>query len=147
MTTLHPIGVIHTPILEPGAAPIQSARSDLQGVAEVWPEFEQGLDGIEGFSHVYLLYLFDRASDQPSMLVKPFLDDQERGLFTTRYPCRPNQIGFSVVQVLSHDRNKLRFSGADMLDQTPLLDVKPYIPEFDVFQVTRTGWYQNRKKA
>lgn len=147
MFELNPIGVLHTPILDAVSSPIQSARSDLQGVAEVFPEFEQGLGGIEEFSHVYLVYLFDRASDQPSMLVKPFLDDQERGLFTTRYPCRPNQIGFSVVKVISHSGNQVHFSGADMLDKTPLLDIKPYIPDFDIFQVTKTGWYQNRKKS
>jgi tRNA (Thr-GGU) A37 N-methylase len=109
MTTLHPIGVIHTPILEPGAAPIQSARSDLQGVAEVWPEFEQGLDGIEGFSHVYLLYLFDRRLTNIDA-VKPYLDDQERGLFTTRYPCRPTRSGFPLCSFVSR-QNKLRSRG------------------------------------
>lgn len=145
MTEYHPIGVLHTPILDK-SGPIQSSRSDMIGTAELFQEFEQGLQGIEDFSHIYLIYEFDRPTLPLSMTVKPFLDDNERGLFTTRYPRRPNPIGLSIVRVVSHHDNIVEFQGADMLDNTPLLDIKPYIPDFDVFEVKKTGWYQNRAK-
>jgi len=145
MTEYHPIGVLHTSILDK-SGPIQSSRSDLPGSAELFQEFEQGLQGIEDFSHIYLIYEFDRSTLPLSMTVKPFLDDHERGLFTTRYPRRPNPIGLSIVRILSHHDNVVEFQGADMLDNTPLLDIKPYIPDFDVFEVKKTGWYQNRAK-
>jgi tRNA-Thr(GGU) m(6)t(6)A37 methyltransferase TsaA len=141
----NPIGIIHTPIKVKEEAPIQSARSEINGEVEVFPEFIEGLDGIEEFSHIYLLYHLNQ-SDQPvSLHVKPFLDDQTHGVFTTRHPCRPNPIGLSIVRLLRRDNNRLTFCGADMLDGTPLLDIKPYIPNFDIFEVTKTGWYQKRK--
>jgi tRNA-Thr(GGU) m(6)t(6)A37 methyltransferase TsaA len=141
----NPIGIIHTPIKVKEKAPIQSARSEINGEVEVFPEFIEGLDGIEEFSHIYLLYHLNQ-SDQPvSLHVKPFLDDQTHGVFTTRHPCRPNPIGLSIVRLLRRDNNRLAFCGADMLDGTPLLDIKPYIPNFDIFEVTKTGWYQKRK--
>jgi tRNA (adenine37-N6)-methyltransferase len=141
----NPIGIIHTPFNIKEEAPIQSARSEINGEVEVFPEFIEGLDGIEEFSHIYLLYHLNQ-SDQPvSLHVKPFLDDQTHGVFTTRYPCRPNPIGLSIVRLLRRDNNRLTFCGADMLDGTPLLDIKPYIPNFDIFEVTKTGWYQKRK--
>ncbi len=146
MYALSPIGTIKTPILTKENAPIQSSRSELTGKVIVKDEFREGLIGIEEFSHIYLFYWFDRASDAVSMKVKPFLDDRERGLFATRYPCRPNQIGFSIVEVLFCQGNEIVFRGADMLNDTPLLDIKPYIPEFDIFQATKTGWYQKRAR-
>jgi len=146
MIKLEPIGIIHTPILKKEDSPIQSARSDLHGTVEVFPEYEQGLQGIEDFSHLYLIYAFDRSTGPLSLMVKPFLDDQQRGLFTTRYPRRPNPIGLSVVRVVSREGNRILFQGADMLDETPLLDIKPYIADFDVFEVDKTGWYQQRTK-
>jgi len=139
------IGVIHTPLHEKEDAPIQSARSTIPGTVEVFPQYEEGLDGIEEFSHIYLLYGFHRSQQQVSLKVKPFLDDQLHGLFSTRHPCRPNPLGLSVVRLVEKKGNVLFFEGADMLDGTPLLDIKPYIPEFDIFAVGKTGWYQNRK--
>lgn len=139
------IGVIHTPIVETKSAPIQSARSNLEGTAEVFSEYQDGLEGIEGFSHIYLLYTFHQSEVGECLRFKPFLDDKIHGVFATRYPCRPNPIGFSVVQLITRQGNLLHFKGADMLDGTPLLDIKPYIPEFDIFSVEKTGWYKNRK--
>jgi tRNA-Thr(GGU) m(6)t(6)A37 methyltransferase TsaA len=139
------IGVIHTPLIEKNNAPIQSSRSDIAGTVEVFPQYHDGLDGIEGFSHLYLLYGFHRCESEISLKVQPFLDDQLHGIFTTRYPNRPNPIGLSVVQLTVRQGNLLNFKGADMLDGTPLLDIKPYIPEFDIFAVEKTGWYQHRK--
>ena len=104
-----------------------------------------GLDGIEEFSHIILLYGFHRSEQEISLKVKPFLDDRLHGIFATRYPCRPNPVGLSVVQLLERQANFIRFTGADMLDGTPLLDIKPYITEFDIFSVEKSGWYQNRK--
>lgn len=142
---LNPIGVIHTPIKEKEGAPIQSARSELDGVVEVFPEYSEGLDGIDEFSHIYLLYHLNQSERVLSLYVKPFLDDRTHGVFATRYPVRPNAIGLSIVRFIRRENNRVFFNGADMLDGTPLLDIKPYIPEFDVFEVTKIGWYQNRK--
>jgi tRNA-Thr(GGU) m(6)t(6)A37 methyltransferase TsaA len=141
------IGIIHTPLKEKKDAPIQSSRSDISGMVEVYPEYLEGLDGIEDFSHIYLIYGFHRSEKASSLMIQPFLDDQLHGIFTTRFPNRPNPIGLSVVQITGRRLNVLSFNGADMLDGTPLLDIKPYIPDFDVFQVEKTGWYKNRKHA
>jgi len=140
-----PIGILHTPIKEIKEVPIQSARSEIKGEIEVFPEFSEGLDGIEEFSHIYLLYHLHQLNQAVSLHVKPFLDDQLHGVFTTRHPCRPNAIGLSIVRLIRREKSRLIFCGADMLDGTPLLDIKPYIPDFDIFEVTKTGWYQNRK--
>ncbi len=142
---LNPIGTIHTPIKVKEGAPIQSARSELDGVVEVLPEYTEGLDGIDDFSHIYLLYHLNQVERQLPLHVKPFLDDRPHGVFATRYPARPNAIGLSIVRFVRRENNLIFFNGADMLDGTPLLDIKPYIPEFDVFEVKKTGWYQNRK--
>lgn len=139
------IGIIHTSFHEKTGMPIQSARSDFSGEAEVYPEFAAGLEGLDEFSHIYLLYGFHRANQEVSMQVQPFLDDRIHGLFTTRYPVRPNPIGLSIVRITTVQKNVIFFNGADMLDGTPLFDIKPYIPEFDVFLVEKAGWYQQRK--
>jgi tRNA (adenine37-N6)-methyltransferase len=142
---MHPIGLIHTPFRERTGMPIQSARSDTQGTVEIYPQFLEGLDGIEDFSRVYFIYAFHLSEPLKSLKVRPFLDDHFYGVFSTRYPSRPNPIGLSIVQLTGREGSLLTFSGADMLDETPLLDLKPYIPEFDIFPVEKKGWYQNRK--
>ena len=139
------IGVIHTPFHKKEETPIQSSRSKKDGTVEVFPQFIDGLDGIEEFSNIYLLYGFHLAASKVSLKVQPFLDDQQHGVFATRYPIRPNSIGLSIVKLLERKNNLLFFRGADMLDGTPLLDIKPYIPEFDICTVEKTGWYQTRK--
>ncbi|MEA5078137.1 MAG: tRNA (N6-threonylcarbamoyladenosine(37)-N6)-methyltransferase TrmO [Anaerolineaceae bacterium] len=138
------IGVIHSPFSQQTGTPIQSARSEAVGEVEVFAEFAEGLEGVEEFSHIYLLYLFDRVPDEIPLKNKPFLDDQEHGIFATRYPVRPNKLGFSVVKLLKREGNRLTVQGVDMLDGTPLLDIKPYFPDFDVFASTRHGWYEKR---
>lgn len=142
--TLHPIGVLHTPFRVTEGMPIQSARSVMPGSAEIDSQYAPGLDGVEEFSHLYLIYLLHRAEPASSLKVTPFLDDREHGVFATRFPRRPNPLGISVVRLVERDGNTLHFLGADMLDGTPLLDIKPYIPEFDVFDVEKCGWYQRR---
>ncbi len=141
--SLHPIGVIHSPFNDKDQTPIQVARSQAAGKVEVFPEYASGLQDIEGFSHIILLYLFHRSTGY-SLLVQPFLDNQLRGLFATRYPARPNPIGLSVVRLQARQGNWLEIEGVDILDGTPLLDIKPYVPDFDVHTATKTGWYATR---
>ena len=142
---MQPIGTIHTPLTEKRKTPIQASRSDIIGNVEVFSEFEEGLKDIEHFSHIYLLYLFHESSGY-SLRVKPFLDDYERGLFSTRYPRRPNPIGISVVKLLSLEGNILKVESVDILDKTPLLDIKPYVPDFDIRTGVRSGWYDTRTR-
>lgn len=144
---LKPIGIIHTPFTRKEETPIQSSRSAAEGRVLVFPEYSAGLEGIEGFSHLILLYLWHQAPAQVALRVKPFLGERETGLFATRYPCRPNPIGLSVVHLLERRGNELDIRGADMLDGSPLLDIKPYVPDFDVHPAERTGWYEQVNKS
>ena len=137
--TLTSIGVIHSPFTDSSQAPIQSSRSTAVGSVEVFPQFVAGLRDLEEFSHIFLLYLIDCPQGY-KLQVKPFLDDQEHGVFATRYPCRPNPIGLSIVHLLRVEGNHLDIEGVDMLDGSPLLDIKPYIPEFDIRKNVQTGW-------
>jgi tRNA-Thr(GGU) m(6)t(6)A37 methyltransferase TsaA len=142
---MHPIGIIHSPFTDKSQTPIQASRSQVTGFVEIYPEFAEGLQDLEGFSHIILLYVFHESTGY-SLHVKPFLDDQERGLFATRYPARPNPIGFSVVRLISQIGSVLEVEGVDMLDGTPLLDIKPYVPDFDIRTNTRSGWYESRRE-
>jgi tRNA (adenine37-N6)-methyltransferase len=142
---MHPIGVIRSPFTEKEQTPIQASRSQAIGLVEIFPEFEDGLEDIESLSHIYLLYAF-HASSGYTLHVKPFLDDREHGLFATRYPRRPNPIGISIVRLISRQGSKLTVEGVDVLDGTPLLDIKPYVPDFDLRTEVRTGWYETRSK-
>jgi tRNA-Thr(GGU) m(6)t(6)A37 methyltransferase TsaA len=142
---MKPIGIIHSPFTDKKLTPIQSSRSQSSGWVEVFPQYLDGLQGLEGFSHIILLYVFHK-SEGYSLMVKPFLNDQMHGLFTTRYPQRPNPIGISTVQLLSRTDNILNIQGVDVLDGTPLLDIKPYFPDFDVRSGVKTGWYDQRSK-
>jgi tRNA-Thr(GGU) m(6)t(6)A37 methyltransferase TsaA len=137
------IGIIRSPFIEKSKTPIQPTRSKAKGWVDVYKEFADGLQDIEGFSHVILLYVF-HGSPGYQLLVKPYLDRQLRGLFSTRYPCRPNPIGLSIVELLGREGTRLEIGGVDILDKTPLLDIKPYIPDFDLRMNVRTGWYANR---
>lgn len=142
---MQPIGVIHSPFTEKGQTPIQASRSQATGAVEIDSKFLDGLQDLEGFSHIFLLYAFHCSSGY-SLRVKPFLDHKEHGLFATRYPCRPNPIGISLVRLLSRKENILTIEGVDVLDNTPLLDIKPYVPDFDVRTDVRIGWYETRSK-
>ena len=137
---IRPIGIIHSPFLDPAHTPIQVSRSQAIGQVEVYPDFVLGLQDLAGFSHIYLLYIFHRSSGY-TLQVKPFLDEQKRGLFATRHPCRPNPIGLSIVRLLRVGVNMLDIEGVDVIDGTPLVDIKPYVPDFDQRAETRTGWY------
>lgn len=142
---MHPIGVIHSPFTEKDQTPIQASRSQAIGLVELYPQFADGLNDIEGLSHIHLLYVFHQSAGY-TLRVKPFLDDQERGLFATRYPQRPNPIGISTVRLILRQGNALTVAGIDVLDGTPLLDIKPYVPDFDHRTDVRAGWYETRSK-
>ncbi len=137
-----PIGIVHSPFVEAEGTPIQPSRADgAQGSVEVFPEYEAGLEDLEGFSHIILLCHLHRSKGY-SLKVIPFLDTVPRGLFATRAPRRPNPIGLSVVRLAGIIGNVLSVEGIDMLDGTPLLDIKPYIGEFDCRTDPRFGWLE-----
>jgi tRNA-Thr(GGU) m(6)t(6)A37 methyltransferase TsaA len=110
---------------------------------EVLPEYDEGLADIEGFSHIILIYHF-HLTKGPMLTVRPFMDDSAHGVFATRAPSRPNPIGISVVRLVRRDNNILRIQDVDIVDGTPLLDVKPYVPEFDPNAVVRIGWLEGK---
>jgi len=143
--TLRPIGVIRSPHRDPKETPIQSARAEgFQGEVILDEPYVAGLADLEGFERIWLIYFFDRARTWKPRVV-PFLDDRERGLFSTRAPARPNAIGLSVVRLLSVSGDTLRVDGIDALDGTPLLDIKPYAPTFDAHPNSRAGWLDSVK--
>ncbi len=138
-----PIGIIHSPFAEPDGTPVQAAATDVAGRVEVLPPYVDGLEDLDGFSHVVLLYHFHRAG-HPELRVRPFLDDEEHGVFATRAPARPNAIGISVVRLVRIEGSTLRVRGLDVLDGTPLLDIKPFVPAFDLRRAERIGWLEDR---
>ena len=137
---LHPIGVIHSPYTEAKGTPIQGILGD---ETEAWIEladrYVDGLKDLDGFSHAILLYHF-HLSDREEIVGKPYLENREHGVFAMRTPNRPNHIGLSVVRIQRIVRNKLYFSEVDVLDGTPVLDIKPYVKQFDSRADTSSGW-------
>jgi len=138
--TYTPIGVIHSPFTELHGTPIQPRGGrGVEGTVEVFDEYVEGLADLDGFSHIYLLFHL-HLSEGHKLKVIPYLDDKKRGLFSTRAPKRPNPIGLSVVQLLGVEGRILRIMDVDMIDGTPLLDIKPYVPEFERELGARIGW-------
>ncbi len=138
-----PIGVIRSPFTRREGMPIQPERSQALGRVEVDPAYVDALKDVEDFSHLILVYHFHQAPTyRPT--VTPFLDDVARGLFATRHPARPNPIGLSVVRLLERRQNVLEIGDVDILDGTPLLDIKPYVPQFDHRPDARVGWLSGR---
>ena len=134
------IGIIHSEHKEEGKTPIQPVYAKgSKGYVELFPEFLDGLRDLNEFSHIYLIYHFHKAQ-QAKLVVKPYLQDVDHGVFATRAPCRPNPIGLSVVELLGIEDNVLHLDGVDILDGTPLLDIKPYTTKFDLRNVTKNGW-------
>ncbi|WP_236614610.1 tRNA (N6-threonylcarbamoyladenosine(37)-N6)-methyltransferase TrmO [Sporomusa ovata] len=137
-----PIGVIQSPFKEPKGTPIQpTAARDVEGIIEVYPDYREGLKDIEGFSHLILLYHLHLVKES-GLLVKPFLGNELHGIFATRSPGRPNSIGFSVVRLINVEGNKLCIRDVDIIDGTPLLDIKPYVAEFDARRDVKAGWFE-----
>ncbi len=140
------IGTIHSPFTEIAGMPIQpTGAAGVRGRVEVLPQFVPGLRDLDGFSHVILLYHFHLVRES-RLTVTPFLDSQARGVFATRAPTRPNPIGLSIVKLLNVDQNVLHIENVDVIDGTPLLDIKPYVPEFDRQPVVRVGWLEQARE-
>jgi tRNA-Thr(GGU) m(6)t(6)A37 methyltransferase TsaA len=140
-----PIGFLRTPFTSLLDMPIQPSSDKAQsGYVDIFPEYEEALKDIGLFSHVILLYYF-HAQSKTRLTVKPFLDDVEHGVFATRAPARPNPIGMSVVELVKLEKNRLFLNKLDMLDGTPLLDIKPYVPQFDCYENANSGWLPKRK--
>jgi tRNA-Thr(GGU) m(6)t(6)A37 methyltransferase TsaA len=145
-SSIRPIGIIHSPYKTKENTPIQGVLSSHEkGTVEVFKEYADGLKDVETFSHIILLYQFDRAGEVK--LVRPtFLDDEPHGVFASRHPCRPNGIGISIVRLLRRKQNILEVSGVDVLDDTPLIDIKPYVPRFDAHPEATEGWIAGTKE-
>jgi tRNA-Thr(GGU) m(6)t(6)A37 methyltransferase TsaA len=136
----HPIGVIHSPHSEAKGTPIQPRYSEgFEGTVELLPEYGEALADLDGFERIWLIYAFDR-SDGWKPKVTPFRDTVERGLFATRAPKRPNAIGMSCVRLIRIEGATLFVSDIDILDGTPLLDIKPYVPDYDAYPESQAGW-------
>jgi tRNA-Thr(GGU) m(6)t(6)A37 methyltransferase TsaA len=137
-----PIGIIHSPFTDIEGMPIQPGGArGISGTVEIFGEYEQGLKDLEGFSHLFLIYAFHRCPSY-QLTVIPFLDTTPRGVFATRAPRRPNAIGLSVVRLKEVNGPNLCIEGVDILDGTPLLDVKPYVPAFDAYPDASSGWLE-----
>lgn len=140
--TLYPIGVVHSPFKELSDMPIQPVSDQSEsGVVEIFEEFEEGLHDLEGFSHIILIYFFHQIEER-ALSVIPFLDDRSRGVFSTRAPVRPNPIGLSVVTLVRRVHTRLEVDNVDILDGTPVLDIKPYVPAFDHRPYASIGWLE-----
>jgi tRNA-Thr(GGU) m(6)t(6)A37 methyltransferase TsaA len=141
----HPIGIIHSPFKDLEGMPIQpTGETSAPGTIEIYPEYAQGLKDLEGFSFIILLYHLHQVS-RSSLIVTPFLGSETRGIFATRAPTRPNPIGLSIVKLVNIDGSILYVENLDILDGTPLLDLKPYVPEFDWRPDARIGWLESVK--
>ena len=147
MIEFEPIGIIYTPFPEPKGMPIQPAGGmGVKATIEVFPQYCDGLADLDGFSHIILLYYLHK-SEGYKLRVVPFMDTAGRGLFATRAPKRPNPIGLSVVQLDKIEDGILHIQNIDIVDGTPLLDIKPYVPEFDYHLDARTGWLEEARKG
>jgi tRNA-Thr(GGU) m(6)t(6)A37 methyltransferase TsaA len=136
----HPVGVVHSPFTKLEGMPLQPvAAPEVRGTVEIHPQFAPGLKDLDGFSHLYLVAHLHRGAPG-GLEVVPFLDDTVRGIFATRSPRHPNPIGISVVRLLAVDGSVLEIAGVDLVDGTPVLDIKPYVPKFDSVAAERTGW-------
>jgi len=136
----HPIGIIHSPFTTLEQMPIQpTGAANREGYIEIFPEYQDGLKDLDGFSHIILLYHLHKAS-RVDLTVTPFLDRQPRGVFATRAPTRPNPIGLSIVKLVRIEGGTVHLANVDILDGTPLLDIKPYVPQFDQPDDVRIGW-------
>lgn len=145
--TYKPIGTIHSPFNDIKDMPIQSTGAHgVRGIVEIDPSLAEGLKDLDGFSHIFMLYSFHLSTDY-KLTVVPFLDDTPRGVFATRAPRRPNSIGLSVVRLDRIEGTTLHILDVDVLDGTPLLDIKPYVPAFDVKENCRVGWLADKDEV
>ncbi len=140
---LKPIGIVHSPYKTMSDAPVQPSFSDDEGEIEIFEEYADGLKDIEGFSHIWVIFQFHK-SEGYGLHVTPYLDDELRGVFACRAPRRPNPIGMSLVELVEREGNILKIRGLDMLDETPVLDIKPYVGVFDEDTNVRIGWLEGK---
>jgi len=141
-----PIGIVYSPFKEPKGVPIQPVfAKGAEGKIEIFSEYKTGLKDLEGFSHIIVIYHFHKAKEA-KLEVTPFLDPTPKGVFSTRAPSRPNPIGISVVRLIGINDNVLHVSEIDMIDKTPVLDIKPYVPKFDVRKDVKAGWLEKSLK-
>jgi tRNA-Thr(GGU) m(6)t(6)A37 methyltransferase TsaA len=142
--TFESIGTIHSPFTSKVGMPIQTkGAKGIKGKIILNKKYASGLSDLDGFSHIILIYYFHKSAGF-ELKITPFLDNTERGIFSTRAPKRPNSIGISVVKLLKIQGNTLQIENVDIMDGTPLLDIKPYIPEFDIHKTKRRGWVENK---
>lgn len=141
-----PIGKIHTPFKSLKGIPIQSSMSNTKGTIEIFSEYKSGLIDLIGFSHIYCLYFFDLVKLPVPLQSKPFLDNEMKGVFAIRTPFRPNPIGISILQILDIKENEIHVDNVDILNNTPILDLKPYVPQFDVIKTDKIGWLKGKIK-
>lgn len=140
MNNIKPIGKIQTPFNSIEDMPIQpKGAKDVEGIVILDEKFQEGLKDLDGFSHVYLIYNFHEVKRE-ELTVTPFMDTQQRGVFSTRSPLRPNHIGLSIVKLKKVEDNKIFVDGIDVLNGTPLLDIKPFIEKFDGVKDSKSGW-------
>jgi len=140
------IGVLHTPFKTKDGVPIQGVFDpEAKGRAEIFEAYEAGLRDIEGFSHLILIYVFHLSAGY-ELVCRPYMEEEERGLFAIRAPKRPNPIGLSVVRLERREGNVLYLAEVDMMDGTPLLDIKPFVPKFDHREGAKVGWMEERFK-
>lgn len=141
-----PIGTIYSPFTDPKGMPIQpTGAADVVGRVKVLAKFAEGLADLEEFSHLILIYYFHQSRGY-ELTVTPFLDQKSHGLFATRAPRRPNPIGLSIVRLIERQAAQLTVSGVDVLNETPLLDIKPYVPFFDARPQAKAGWLEDKMK-
>lgn len=141
------IGIVHSPFKDIKGMPIQPAGADgITGTIEVFPDYVDGLKDLAGFSHILILYHFHKVQGS-RLTVTPFLDNRPHGVFATRAPTRPNPIGLSIVRLKGITENLLTIEDVDILDQTPLIDIKPHIPSFDHRPADRIGWLEQSEKS
>ncbi|MHA1986019.1 MAG: tRNA (N6-threonylcarbamoyladenosine(37)-N6)-methyltransferase TrmO [Promethearchaeota archaeon] len=139
-----PIGIIHTSFKSLKGIPIQSSMSNAKGTIEIFDEYVAGLKDLSGFSHLYCLYLFDMVKLPVPLQSKPFLDNEKKGVFAIRTPFRPNPLGLSILEIIEIRENKIHVINVDILDKTPLLDLKPYISQIDNIETKKIGWLEGK---
>ncbi|MFX0058555.1 MAG: tRNA (N6-threonylcarbamoyladenosine(37)-N6)-methyltransferase TrmO [Candidatus Hodarchaeota archaeon] len=141
-----PIGIIHSPFKTLKGIPIQPSMSKMKGEIEILAKFQEGLKDLDGFSHIYCLYFFDMVRLPVPLQSKPFLENNLKGVFAIRTPFRPNPIGLSLLELLEINGPIIKVANLDILDKTPVLDIKPYVPQFDYRRTKKIGWLKGRIK-
>jgi len=139
-----PIGIIKTPFKSLKGIPIQFYQSEAEGIIQIYPKHSPGLKDLEGFSHIYCVYFFDMVKLPVPLQSKPFLDDKKKGIFATRTPFRPNPIGISILEIIHIKKNLIKVKNVDILDKTPILDIKPYVSRFDYIKAYKMGWLDGK---